>query len=354
MPHSFRIIRRAGVAAALFASTQASGYLISPRLAVHETMTRMAFDCAARAGPAGPTACWTTPGLLPSIVEERYSPREMAARWPDDPLRQGNSLFTAPGLGYDVGWGCAGKIKDAAGHDRTIYEAGLLCSSHYGRLQFVHAMASGGDGRRETLRKIQAWSAFTFDVASGRIPVDADICRTVTTDGKRAYAALAGAFDTASGNSCVVPKGGKAKTVRAFFATDCSRFPLAKKCGVWAGKVGDALVRRAALGALMHLIQDSYSQSHVARPIDGKTLEAAGPFTATAACTFPVTYFDYGRQSKNHADADQRPRLDRSCRAGAPVDDPVTASARVAWMIERRGTARDLTDYLTDRVFGPL
>ena len=235
MPHSFRIVRCAGVAAALLASTQASGYLISPRLAVHETLTRMAFDCAARAGPAGPSACWTTPGLLPSIVEERYTPREMAARWPDDPLRQGNSLFTAPGLGYDVGWGCAGKVKDAAGRDRTIYDAGLLCSSHYGRLQFVHAMASGGDGRRQTLRKIQAWGAFTFDVASGRVPLDADICGTVTNGSKRAYAALADAFETGPGNSCVVPKGGRAMTVRAFFATDCARFPLARRCTVRTG-----------------------------------------------------------------------------------------------------------------------
>src|SRR3569623_2113580 len=113
----------------------AGAYTVNPLKPIHETMTRLAFECYDRAVSAdaeeGPRGCWTKPGRLSPIALERHSPEEVASRWPDDPPRRGSSIFTAGQWGFGVAWGCAKKIKDEAGNARTIYEAGLQCSSHY-------------------------------------------------------------------------------------------------------------------------------------------------------------------------------------------------------------------------------
>ncbi|MES2096708.1 MAG: hypothetical protein V4459_08090 [Pseudomonadota bacterium] len=367
MHDAIKSIGRAGLATTLLIATHASGYLISPRLAVHETMTRMAYDCFARA-VTEPKKCWTDPARL-DIAKGKFTPEEMAVRWPDDPLRKGDSKLTLASLGKDIVLDCPKQVKDAAGKDKTIYDAGLVCSSHFGRLQFLHAMASAGDrDRKATLRKIFAWSAFTYDVATARIDLDLDICKAVTPayGGKPVYAALADAFEAAPGNSCDLPPTAKGRerqgfSIRAFFTADCAgkvRLP-GKPCGPdidsGASADSDVLARRAAVGALMHLVQDSYSQSHVARPIDGVAVAYMGPFTATVACTFPVAYFDYGTQAfyQNHSDGDQRPMLDSSCGSG-PVADPVTASAVIWWKVSRGRMTAEMLGYLTAHVFGPL
>lgn len=367
MRHTARMLGRAGLAGALLIATQASGYLISPRLAVHETMTRLAYACLARS-PAEPKACWTGPSPL-AIAKGKFTADENAVRWPDDPLRKSDSKLTMASLGKDIALDCPKDVKGADGKDKTIYDAGLVCSSHYGRLQFLHAMGSAADlDRKVTLRKIYAWSAFTYDVATGRIDLGLDLCKAVTPayGGKPAYAALAEAFEAAPG-SCEFPEGKKGSdrphgmSIRAFFTADCAgkvRMP-GKPCGpradVAASAATDALARRTAIGALMHLVQDSYSQSHVSRPIGGVAVAYMGPFTATVACTFPVAYFDYGSQAyyQNHADGDQRPTLDSSCRSGT-VAEPVTASAVIAWKVAHARPTAEMVAWLTAHVFGPL
>jgi hypothetical protein len=283
-------------------------------------------------------------------------------------LRKGDSKLTMASLGKDIVLDCPKDVKGPDGKDKTIYDAGLVCSSHYGRLQFLHAMGSAGDiGRKATLRKIYAWSAFTYDVATGRIDLGLDICKAVTPSygGKPAYAALAEAFEAAPG-SCDSPAGKKGDdrpgmSIRAFFTADCAgkvRLP-GKPCGpksdLAASAEIDALARRTAVGALLHLIQDSYSQSHVSRPVAGVAVAYMGPFTATAACTFPAAYFDYGSQAyyQNHSDGDQRPVLDPSCKSG-PVADPVTASAVVVWKAARGKPTAEMVAWLTAHVFGPV
>jgi len=355
------MLGRRALAAALLIATQASAYLIGPVTAVHETMTHMAYECLVRSA-GEPVRCWTGTGKL-EIAKVKFSPEEKAVRWPDDPVRKSDWTLSVGSLAKDIVHDCSKEVKDAAGKDKTLYDAGLVCSSHYGRLQFLHAMASAGDmSRTATLRKIYAWSAFTFDVAAGRVDLDLDICKAVTPayGGKRAYAPLADAFEAAPGNVCdfppVVKKGEGAMTIRAFFTTDCSQIRvLGKKCNIGRGASGDAETRRAALGALIHLVQDSYSQSHAARPIGGEAVTYRGPFTATAACAFPVAYFDYGTQAyyQNHSDADQRPVLDPSCAAGQ-VADPVTASAVVLWKAAHDRSTAEMIGYLAAHVFGPL
>ena len=105
----------------------------------------------------------------------------------------------------------------------------------------------------------------------------------------------------------------------------------------------------------MHLVQDSYSQSHVGRPINGVAVAYMGPFTATVACTFPLRYFDYGAQAyyENHSAGDDRPVLDSSCRSG-PVAEPVTASAVIAWKIGHGRPTAEMVAWLAAHVFGPL
>lgn len=110
------------------------------------------------------------------------------------------------------------------------------------------------------------------------------------------------------------------------------------------------LSRSAARGALLHLIQDSYSQSHVAR---GKE-PSAGGFEPLVECTYPREYYDYSQQdSGEHNKADKAPRLGESCVAGAQADDVVTATAVVIWMLKNDKGVGEFGGYFVNRVIGP-
>ena len=102
---------------------------------------------------------------------------------------------------------------------------------------------------------------------------------------------------------------------------------------------------RTARGALLHVIQDSFSQSHAMRG------PATTPFTPRIVCMVPTGFYNYLGQ-EGHADADHIPALDESCLGNGSIDDPITASAMALHHMDRRTGAREFNCYLQARVFG--
>ena len=121
------------------------------------------------------------------------------------------------------------------------------------------------------------------------------------------------------------------------------------------GEKADALARMAARGALLHMIQDSYSASHAARTI-GEFPSEAGPYTAQISCLFPRHFYQYDKQNPSvHGKADRPPVKATSCASINEADDAVTASAVTLWSLrpESGVSAEDYIAYLKARVFGP-
>ncbi len=117
----------------------------------------------------------------------------------------------------------------------------LLERSHFGDLQFIHAMAIDGEAPQVTRGNIFAWVRFAYLVSVGDIASDA-----VMLDGK-AVGSIASFF----------PSHGE--TVMTLFTKGTDPH-------------SDERVRDMAFGSLLHLVQDSFSKSHVER----EPLRAAG------------------------------------------------------------------------------
>lgn len=89
-------------------------------------------------------------------------------RWPDDPQRK------LEGKRATVNFGAAFKAVSYC-MNGGVHEAGLLCASHFGDLQFLHSMASTSSETTEVTRsKILDWARFSYDYAVGRLN-DSDV-----------------------------------------------------------------------------------------------------------------------------------------------------------------------------------
>jgi hypothetical protein len=143
--------------------------------------------------------------------------------------------------------------------------------SHYGDLQFLHAMGRHMDGPNYTQQQIVDWAHFSYDVAIGRIPLSAQLSELASS-----YP-FAGHFAGTTQRSW---------TVRKLF-TNVGDIQCRQDCEL---KMRDEAVRTLALGALLHTVQDSFSHSHAERSNSGVT-----------------AWLDYSKQNSNchgHADKD--------------------------------------------------
>ena len=243
----------------------------------------------------------------------------------------------------------------------SVEEIGLTCSSHFGRLQFMHAMA-GPDDRspQDTYDRIIEWARFSYRVASREQDLTANYCETF--DDPRLSPALKSAFQMEDRGFCSKRRrfllwSYPAWTVRTLFTLTCSNSLQSKWCWEDKSDQADERARLAATGALLHLIQDSFSQAHAHRSVDGDVSEK-GPFSSKVVCRFPTDYFDYrvqtdGQSEKIHQAADKPPqKINSTCRDRPQADDVVTASAAVLWHLAEKKSAETFVQYLADHVFG--
>ena len=346
--------------AALMLPVAGSGYTIAPLDAIHERFAWMSESCAA-ANPVpvdgrircafDDSAIRASANKVPTKPGEQ-TPIETAVRWGDDPGHATSSLGAGDTAGYLIQFRtCEGQVRDD-GKLNTIYRAGVMCSGHYGRLGFFHAMMSvddaaltdTGQAQKNTRDKILAWASFTYRVAKGEIAPDDKFCSAVSKD-----KVLAPVFD--DGASC---RDADAKwTVRRFFTFACANPKLDKSCDM-TKDISDAAVRLSALGALLHMIQDSYAQGHVRRLDQPERDSRKNRLLPVVACAAPKQFYYYDKANRDdgHSEADAVPAVEL-CGPKAEVDDPVSAGATAMWMLRTNKSAGLFMAYLTRRVVPP-
>jgi hypothetical protein len=177
--------------------------------------------------------------------------------WNDNPpftltVEQMRNAPTCVGIGPiqlpDVWPGCwlqvfttANRVASPPGDGATFGpEAPFLQRSHFGDMQFLHAMAAHGEPAQRTRENIIAWAQFAYGVSQGKIPLD-----TVVSS---AGAGSASRFFPAAIN----PRQYGDLTVRQLFTQGL-------------GKTDDAFVRDMAFGSLLHMVEDSFAKGHVQR-----------------------------------------------------------------------------------------
>jgi hypothetical protein len=290
---------------------------------VHENMTELSIRCAI--APLSVengliSQCAGRSQLMRNAPGFSESDLELvrASRWPDaPPMRPGSFINPSRLVCGEVRvpenaacWALLMSANSTEGTEpdtpvvegaeaRTRRALGnLLRRSHFGDMQFLHAMASPGEAPARTRERMLLWAAFTFGVANGTIATDAPI------------ASLAVPLQAE------VLRGLSDRTVHQFFETRAA--------------VSPETIRRTALGALLHMVQDSFSASHVQR--GNETVgDAATPFGAI------MLFHDYGCQSPDkHAEADRAESAPWLAARLRPARAPAKLGAQ---LIANRGKA---------------
>jgi hypothetical protein len=343
-----------------------------PKKKVHETLTLMASDCLQRAPRlTGPSICLPSPASVMGNDDFKstsvrleglgvVSGKELAdaVRWPDDPTREvgvrGISKFLVKMFWRQCEKNYTRGMKD-----------GLLCSSHHGPLQFWHAMASKDDElTTETQSKMLAWAEFLYKVVVGEVNLSDDYCDYWTKPNLNAEGRYDLARALAPDGQFPCPKEKSPWKIGTLFSMTCKN-PFSS--GVCDVSPDQRVARINALGALLHLVQDSYAQGHAARGL-AETNESGKRIKAKYECLPISQFYTYGKQDGDkHGEADAPPEPGHSCaklptaaheltapgrtRLPTIIDDPILASANVLWLVEHEKRAAELIDYLNDRVF---
>ncbi|WP_295624827.1 hypothetical protein [uncultured Nitrosomonas sp.] len=215
-------------------------------------------------------------------------------RWNDDPL---NLLPDHPMVWFD-------NFKNASENsDRITDRYDLFYRSHHYDLQFLHAMASSDEEKAgDTQKAVMMWSEFSYKVANGFIPIhtrfskmhqflSAEATRTFNkyfiNDRLRRNWTPAYLFSL----KCIRQKVGE----NLFTPLDCSETD-------W--RPAKENVQNIALGTLLHVIQDSFSDSHVSR-----NPEYNGEYSLIHGRSAINTFNAYTKQSFNlHRGADGYPK----------------------------------------------
>lgn len=290
--------------------------------------------------------CWKDQGLakkchFPESADEfkAISGKEFrqgayweAVRWSDDPTRQLKSVFTWPKFAIVVQFRCP-KLVTQQG-----FFAGLSCGSHHGQMQFMHSMASSqNETSAETKQLIRGWSKYAFRIATGQIELNDNYCQTATENADQAANKLAPEGLSYCEDREVNGTHFDAWTARTLFAFHCDKMFSSVSCDVLENDADKEIARIAAIGALLHLIQDSFSQSHAMRgPIgDGKL------YDSKIECLPVQRFYYYGDNKDTHSSADKAPNTSDSCALSATILDPVTAGARLLYFVDQGPEAEE-------------
>jgi hypothetical protein len=356
-------MKRVGVVALMVMLGGVQGYEMWPKHYIHESMTLAAKQCFDVSVDRKPQRCemrlpehggdadltWIAKSSNYFVrlagYGARYPRLGEAVRWPDDPTRQ-IAVLTLPRFGGTIQKRC-GKLAAGRGGRVNNLGDGLLCNSHLGTMQFFHAQADTSDVPAVvTHDNIMGWAAFLYSVAALRTDAELDVpyCSVFP--------------DTGSFNSAMVMSGRGERCaldwvqrwrLTDFFTLECVNPFSSRTCYVEKDESRHDKARIIATGALLHVIQDSYSQSHCARGTCGP---GASGGIARVECSRIDMFTTYTEQSPRlHARADKVPTFAPSCQGSSDYDDPITASAKVLWHISKRSPPEEfLRDF--ERVFG--
>ena len=197
----------------------------------------------------------------------------------------------------------------------------FLYRTHFGDMQFMHAMAARGETLARTQERILLWMRFTWQVATGEIATDARIDTLAPEFGRDILAS----FDD--------------RTVAQFFETRSGTPP--------------ERIRRLALGALLHTVQDSFADGHAER--DAHEPGAEAHFGAIRA------FLNYGCQSDvKHGEADRAAHYKWFSDATHEQKSPVTLGAqlidfalmrKLGWEAPISAGGVSVAQYVSDTMF---
>ncbi|CAG8866459.1 hypothetical protein [Pseudomonas fluorescens] len=282
---------------------------------VHEEITNRARACAALSlqAASAPLNCITA-GPTPTGTPRgnKYDSLIRGVWWNDDPNQL---LFTQP-VTWTVWMKDANRIakqgKNLRGQKQTISQRYYMqYRSHYGDLQFLHSMASAdGDAAEVTRQNILDWAEFSYSVATRQIETQT-LLNLVETSHFQNH------FKNQSGWTVSYLFGPK------YRLRDDNHF------------------QEMALGSLLHLVQDSYSDAHTQRSLEASAKCPAGRV---------VQFHAYGHQiSSQHSTADTRSAW--KGRTFSKEQDPVNVSATLIHFAHQGVGWPVVESYLRDTVF---
>jgi len=223
---------------------------------VHEAITLNALDCVAVAGME--KQCLTDEAIRVNQV------LLYGVRWPDDPpfalnraspprIAGCDSKVTLRSTAQPKCWQGLFSDADKAAKQRMSSNPGepafgpgeyLLYRSHFGDLQFFHSMAAyDGETAADTQRRMRMWAQFLWGVATKAIPTDRFI-RNLGVD-----------------------------QLEIYFPGDMTATNLFATGIVEVRKDLD----KVAMGVLLHMLQDSFSQAHAGRSSESGAMCEAIP-----------------------------------------------------------------------------
>jgi len=216
--------------------------------------------------------------------------------------------------------GCDGAARAAGAR---VVNGNLMTRSHFGDLQFLHAMAAADNAAApQTRDEIVDWLRFAWSVAIRDLGPEVPL-RTVD-----------------------IP------TVRARFG--CSGWTVSD---LYILGSKDRLLRfldEVALGSALHTVQDSFAHGHVEReaPVPGARCSSAVPFSKPGPV---VEFHSYrGQDGQLHDEADTRHAMvEQTMRAQStvPYADVIEASMTLVDLWRRRAMWSEVKTYI-DCVFG--
>ncbi|MCP5049696.1 MAG: DUF4157 domain-containing protein [bacterium] len=175
------------------------------------------------------------------VLDESLTDFIRGVFWPDDPK---GYLFSDPySLDFSTGtmW-----FEEFDADERDELEE-IIARSHYGDLQFFHAMTDLGEDPMETRDRILKWSRFLIRVA------------------RETYGPEMKISDIEFVRDLFTHPDHENWKVKRLFLFDGSEPAAEAEIGL--------RVRRRASGALLHLVQDSYMEGHVKRDDDGNIIQ---------------------------------------------------------------------------------
>ena len=334
----------------------------------HETITSLAIECARshRNTNNPPQNCLNSKTeihehsssesiIIPSIKGGELTAKSLldASSWPDDPTRQGDFYGAKAKLNIERKCKNFWSFLGFENHNDSI-SGGLFCNSHMGVLQFLHSQASKPavtgkyepEEYEETLAKVLSWAQFNYEIVK-----DSKILREPYCE---YFKKLKNSEDHAGIGEAFLPTRLEEKLLQCkndykidwIYSNKCTNPMSSKTCT----KVGDDRdYQIIALGALLHMVQDSYSQSHVKR---GDCSSSEGVADSKIECKPIEQYYDYLMQDGHkHGESDVMPISVSDTCSNSEIDDAVTASAAILWHAMHDKKVGDLIEYLRSSVY---
>lgn len=268
-----------------------------------------------------------------------------AVIWADDPARelQKKKLHKALLWTFRL-------ISDKCNDLKSGLPDGIRCTAHYGNMQFMHSMENVKDlPAEQTQQAILDWLTFAYKVAINKKNSKGEFFT------EQKYCQYFGVENPSKFQKSMLPAGlngfpcgeGDSKTpwtLGTIFSFNC--WVRSETCWEYSGS-NDPRTRKAALGAIMHAIQDSYAKGHVSRGNDTRDL------INKIECS-PIEQFqDYSSQNHDlHGKGDKDPTLSESCsNKNNVIHSPVTATAEVIRLFKQDASPEKVRQYLEDHVF---